>query len=81
MAIQPYLFFNGRTEEALEFYRQTLGAEILMKMRFKEAPDSPPGVKPPPDAIMHSSCARRNSSRASASASTPSSPTTRPRAW
>jgi PhnB protein len=55
MQIQPYLFFNGRTEEALEFYRETLGAEILMKMRFKEAPDSPPGVKPPPDAIMHSS--------------------------
>ena len=54
MAIQPYLFFNGRTEEALEFYRNTLGAEILMKMRFKEAPGSPPGVQPPPDAIMHS---------------------------
>jgi PhnB protein len=55
MAIQPYLFFNGRTEEALEFYRDTLGAEILMKMRFKDAPDSPPGAKPPADAIMHSS--------------------------
>jgi PhnB protein len=27
MAIQPYLFFEGRCEEALEFYRKALGAE------------------------------------------------------
>jgi PhnB protein len=66
MAIQPYLFFNGRTEEALEFYRQTLGAEILMKMRFKDAPDSPPGAKPPADAIMHA-CLRIGDSQVMAS--------------
>ena len=66
MQVQPYLFFNGRTEEALEFYRETLGAEILMKMRFKEAPDSPPGVKPPPNAIMHS-CFRIGDSQVLAS--------------
>ena len=66
MQVQPYLFFNGRTEEALEFYRQTLGAEVLMKMRFKDAPDSPPGVAPPPEAIMHS-CFRIGDSQVMAS--------------
>jgi len=66
MQVQPYLFFNGRTEEALEFYRETLGAEILMKMRFKDAPDSPPGAKPPADAIMHS-CFRIGESQVMAS--------------
>lgn len=66
MNIQPYLFFNGRTEEALEFYRKTLGAEIMMKMRFKDAPDSPPGAQPPPDAIMHA-CVRIGDSEVMAS--------------
>ena len=37
--IQPYLFFNGRCEEALEFYKQALGAQVTMLMRFKENPD------------------------------------------
>jgi PhnB protein len=37
--IQPYLFFDGRCEEALEFYRKTLKAEVEMMMRFKECPD------------------------------------------
>ncbi len=40
--IQPYLFFDGRCEEALEFYRRTLGAEVTALMRFKESPD--PGM-------------------------------------
>jgi PhnB protein len=39
MQVQPYLFFDGRCEEALEFYRRALGAEVTMLMRFKEAPD------------------------------------------
>ncbi len=38
--LQPYLFFNGRCEEAAEFYRQTLGAEETMMMRFNEIPAS-----------------------------------------
>ena len=55
MAIQPYLFFDGRTEEALEYYRQTLGAEIGMVMRFKDSPDGPPpGYEAPADKVMHS---------------------------
>lgn len=55
--IQPYLFFNGRCEEALEFYHATLGAEILMLVRFKEAPDAPPEGMLPADweeKVMHS---------------------------
>ena len=38
MQVQSYLFFNGRCEEAIEFYKKTLGAKVEMLMRFKEAP-------------------------------------------
>jgi PhnB protein len=41
-SITPYLFFGGRCEEALEFYRTALGAEVEMLMRFNESPESPP---------------------------------------
>ena len=36
MPVEPYLMFNGRCEEAIEFYKKVLGAEVLMMMRFKE---------------------------------------------
>lgn len=39
MQVETYLFFNGRCEEALTFYREKLGAEITFLMRFKESPD------------------------------------------
>ena len=58
MQAQPYLFFDGRCEEALTFYRKTLGAEVTMMMRFKEAPEKPPPGAVAPgsdDKIMHSS--------------------------
>ena len=42
MRVQPYLFFDGRCEEAIEFYTRALGAELLMLMRFRESPDPPP---------------------------------------
>jgi PhnB protein len=42
MQVQPYLFFDGRCEEAVEFYRSTLGAEVVMLMRFKDCPEPPP---------------------------------------
>ena len=43
--ITPYLFFGGRCEEALEFYRKALGAEIEMLMRYNESPEpTPPGM-------------------------------------
>ena len=57
MQVQPYLFFNGRCEEAIEFYRRTLGAEVAMLMRFKDSPQPPPpGAMPPgsENKIMHS---------------------------
>ena len=40
--VQPYLMFSGRCEEAMEFYKSALGAEEVMLMRFKEAPEPPP---------------------------------------
>jgi PhnB protein len=39
MLIQPYLSFEGRCDEAVEFYKTALGAEVQMLMRFKDAPD------------------------------------------
>ena len=39
MQVQPYLFFDGSCEKALEFYRKTLGAEVKMLMRFKDSPE------------------------------------------
>ena len=39
MQVQPYLFFDGRCEEAIEFYKKALGAKVEMLMRFKESPD------------------------------------------
>jgi PhnB protein len=55
MQVQPYLFFDGRCEEALDLYRRVLGAEVRMLMRFKESPD--PGSVPPGlgDKVMHTS--------------------------
>lgn len=58
MLIQPYLFFDGRCEEAIEFYRQALGAEVTMLLRYKDAPDKPPEgmVAPGSDnKVMHAS--------------------------
>ena len=40
--IQPYLFFGGRCEEAIEFYRRVLGAQVETLMRHKESPEAPP---------------------------------------
>ena len=56
MQVQPYLFFEGRCEEALAFYRDALGAEVTALMRFKDSPDPPPpGMVPPgsEDKVMH----------------------------
>ena len=56
MTIEPYLFFNGRCEEAIEFYKSALGAEVLMLMRYKESPEPPPpGMVPPgwDNKVMH----------------------------
>lgn len=54
--ITPYLLFGGRCEEAIEFYRTTLGAEVEMLMHHKDSPDAPPpGMLQPgfEDKVMH----------------------------
>jgi PhnB protein len=53
MQIQPYLFFDGRCEEAVEFYKSKLGAKVEMLMRFRENPE--PAANPPgsDDKVMH----------------------------
>jgi PhnB protein len=62
MHVQPYLFFEGRCEEAAEFYCRTLGAEITLLMRYKDCPEPPQddpsrqescGTAGNPDKIMH----------------------------
>jgi PhnB protein len=56
MQVTPYLFFDGRCEEAIEFYKKALGAQVAMMMRMKESPDPhPPGMMPPgsENKIMH----------------------------
>ena len=58
MLVQPYLFFDGRCDEALEFYRRTLRAEVTTLMRFKDSPEPhQPGMVPPgsENKVMHTS--------------------------
>jgi PhnB protein len=58
MQIQPYLFFDGRCQEALDFYVTALGAKVEALIRFKDSPEPPDPAKVPPGAannIMHSS--------------------------
>lgn len=59
--VQPYLFFEGRCDEALEFYRKTLDAQVDMLMRYKDCPEPPQegegcaGGKMDPEKVMHAS--------------------------
>jgi PhnB protein len=56
MLVQPYLHFDGQCEEAIEFYRRALGAEIEVLIRYKDSPEPPPpGMVPPgmEDKVMH----------------------------
>jgi PhnB protein len=46
MLVQPYLFFEGRCEEALEFYAKAIGAKVEMKMRYSESPEGCPKGMP-----------------------------------
>jgi PhnB protein len=54
MHVQPYLFFDGRCEEALDFYKKTLGAKVDALMRFKEAPDQSVVSPDNREKVMHS---------------------------
>ena len=56
MNVEPYLFFECRCEEAVEFYRRALGAEVTALMRYKDSPEPPPPGKIPPGSdnkVMH----------------------------
>ena len=56
MLVQPYVFFDGKCEEAIEFYRRALGAEVEMLMRFRDCPEpAQPGMVPPgsENKVMH----------------------------
>jgi PhnB protein len=57
MQVQPYLFFDGRCDEAIAFYQDALGAKVDVKMRFRDNPDPQPGMCPPgsEDKVMHAS--------------------------
>jgi PhnB protein len=57
MNIEPYLFFEGRCEEAIEFYKKTAGATVEMLMRFKDSPETGENSMMPSDRnkIMHAS--------------------------
>ena len=58
MKVEPYLFFDGRCDEALEFYGRVLRAEVTMLMRFKDSPEPhQPGMIPPgsENKVMHAS--------------------------
>jgi len=55
MAVQPYLFFDGRCEEAIEFYKRALGAEVSLMMKYKDSPEQQPGMVKPgyENKVMH----------------------------
>ena len=58
MQVEPYLYFEGRCDEAIEFYRKALGAEVTMLMRYKDSPEPhQPGMIPPgaENKVMHAS--------------------------
>jgi PhnB protein len=55
MQVQPYLFFDGRCDEAFEFYQKALGAKVEMLMRFKDGPDSAGCAPGNAEKVMHAS--------------------------
>ncbi len=55
MRLQPYVFFDGRCEQAVEFYKQAVGAEVEMLMHFRDAPDQSMVTPESKDKVMHCS--------------------------
>ena len=66
MQVQPYLFFDGRCDEALEFYKKALGAEVAMLMRWKDSPDKSMCTPSNENKVMHS-CIKIGETRVMAS--------------
>ena len=55
MEIQPYLFFDGRCEEAIDFYKKAVGAKTEMVMRWKDCPDKSAVTPQNENKVMHAS--------------------------
>lgn len=57
MHVTPYVIFDGRCDEAIEFYKRAVGAEVQMLLRYKDNPDPQPGSTPPDmlEKVMHAS--------------------------
>lgn len=55
MQIQSYLFFDGRCDEAIEFYKSVFGAEVGVLMRWKDGPDKSMCTPANENKVMHSS--------------------------
>jgi len=55
MQVQPYLFFDGRAEEAIEFYKKAVGAEVGMLMRWKDSPEKSMCTPNNENKVMHAS--------------------------
>ncbi len=59
MHIEPYLFFEGRADEAIAFYQRAIGAQLVSRMRYSDSPPDaqkcPDGSSPPGEAVMHAS--------------------------
>ena len=55
MQVQSYLFFDGRCDEAIEFYKKTLGAEVGMLMRWKDSPEKAMCTPENGNKVMHAS--------------------------
>ena len=53
MQVQPYLFFDGRCDQALEFYKTAIGADVKMLMRWKDSPDPSMCTPGNADKVMH----------------------------
>ncbi len=53
MQIKPYLFFEGRADEAIAFYQQALGAKLVMRLRYKDNPDGAPTNPAIAENVMH----------------------------
>ncbi len=54
MQVKPYLFFDGRCDEALEFYKKAVDAKVGMLMRWKDSPDKSMCTASNADKVMHS---------------------------
>jgi len=53
MQVQPYLFFDGRCEEAIDFYKKTVGANVEMMMRWKDSPEKGMCTPQNENKVMH----------------------------